>query len=312
MGTKDFFDLFKLDILKNSWLYFLLICWFVLFAYISFIAKFLPLSVISFLASAQKYLPQDNYWLVPIRIVLFLFWVLTFLLLKELYDRFRDYIKRVNLYKLTAESWNKDWIYNGKPKLFTSPTILRVNSSRAGCLYSKHLWRNFEMKFQMQFFPEKPFNYNYDRKLGLIFRAADLDNYFMLQISYDGSNKFLVIPHVRYQGMWDIMSNEEIGSSNKQGWLDVKLIVHNREVKLTIDTVGDFIWVLPTHVDINHIEDGIKKSENNLPKDNSGESFGAKITSLPKIDFQNSFGMIGFRAYLNEGADIKNLTVKKN
>lgn len=307
MGTRDFFDLFKLNILKNSWLYFFLILWFVLFSYIQLLSKFLPLSVIGFLAEVQKILPIEESWLIPLSILKILFWVLAFLLFKELYDRLKDYIKRGDSYNFTVRSWKRDWIYNGKPKLLNNPARLRINSSRAGCLLKKLLWKDLEIKFKMQFFIQKPFIYDYAENLGIIFRAKDLENYFMLQILRQG-NKFLARPHVRYEGMWEAMSDEEIGikKSNVGEWFKIKLKVQEQRAEINIEGVGEFVWILPTHVDINHIEDGMRKSNVGSTSD---ESFGAKKSFLPTIEFSDSFGMIGFRAHLNEGADIRDLDV---
>lgn len=76
---------------------------------------------------------------------------------------------------------------------------------------------------------------------------------------------------------------------------------------ISIDGVGDYKWHLPTHVDINLIEDGIKKNQNGTSE--SQDDFSAKTSSLPEIEFRESFGMIGFRAHLYQGADIKELTI---
>src|SRR3989344_7204144 len=149
MGTKDFLDLFKLNILKNSLLYFLLIGWFVLFSFLQFLCnKFLLPPIIELFANIQDYLPNDNDWVIPLRILRFIFWLLTFLVLKEVWNRFSTYRKRGETYEFTSDSWYKDWIFNGKTKILKEfPPTLRVNSSRAGCLLDRYIWKNFEMIF---------------------------------------------------------------------------------------------------------------------------------------------------------------------
>lgn len=314
MGTKDFFDLFKLSILKNSWLCLLLIFWLVSFAYIDTLANFLPQPIIGFLANIQRNLPQDESWLITIGILRFVFWVLSFLLFKELYERFKNFIKRGESYKFTSDSWNKDWIYNGKPKLLTDPLRLRINSSRAGCLYNARLWKNFEMEFQMRFLNYK-FRKRYDKNLGIILRADDLENYFMLEIFIDEAEDKRGIwlkPHVRYQGMWEAMSEDNISNQIPKkianlDWFKIKLIAKRNTIIFFIENDIEYKWFLPTHVDINHIESGIKDNQN---VSSSKEEFGDRISDLPRITFRNAFGMIGFRAHLYQGAEIKNLKIR--
>ncbi len=314
MGTKDFFDLFKLNILKNSRAYLFLIFWFILFAYIPFFVKFLPLSLISFLAEIQKNLPQADYWVIPSRAFIFIVWVLSAVLLIELYVRFKNFIKRGDSYSFTESSWNKDWTFNGKTNLLLDPLRLKVNSSRAGCLYNARLWKNFKMKFQMRFLNDGNFIQAYNQNIGIIFRAKDLENYFMLELLIH-ENEVWLKPHVRYQGMWEAMSEDRIlplGQSEpewirEREWFKVKLVVKENVVSLTMSDMNEYQWSLPTHVDINHIESGVKEKQS-VSADR--EEFGAKITDLPKIDFKDSFGMLGFRAHLYQGAEIKNLNIK--
>jgi len=303
MNTKDFFDLFKLNILKNSRIYLLLIVWFVVFAYIPFFVKLLPLFFISYLADIQKNLPQTDYLVIPLRALMFIFWVLSSVLFIELHNRFKNLKKRRSSYNFTSNSWNKDWIYNGRPKLLANPVALRINSSRAGCILKKYVWKNFEMKFKLQFCHPLAEN------LGIIFRAQDLENYFMVEIIKDGSNKLLVKPHIRYQGMWEYIKEETIINENAPDSFQIILTVKDLEVNLSIDSNNNFNWTLPTHVDINLIESGIR--EKKIVRENEVEQgFGAPINFLPNIDFRDSYGMIGFRANLVQGADIIGLSIK--
>lgn len=314
MGAKDFFDLFKLNILKNSWFYFLLTCWLIFFSYIPYLAVFLPLPVLKFLANIQNYLPEENFWLIPVGILKVVFSILSFLLLKELYDRLKAFIKRGDSYSLTEVSWNKDWIFNGKTKLLLDPLRLKINSSRAGCLYNGRLWKNFKMEFQMHFLNDNNFIQTYNQNIGIIFRAKDLENYFMFEVLIRENNVWLK-PHIRYQGMWEAMSEDRIlplGQNEpkwikEREWFRVKLVIKGNVVSLIMTDMSEYQWSLPTHIDINHIESGVKEKQS-VSADK--EEFGAKITDLPRIDFKDSFGMLGFRAHLYQGAEIKKLTIK--
>lgn len=298
----------KFSILKNSKIILFAIIWFLIFSYLSVFADFLPEKWLKLLAVLQeKYIPSKESWLIPFNILSLLVWIMVFILVKELVERISDYTKRGTLYRLTIQSWYKDWIYNGKTRFLQNPSRLRVNSSRAGCLLKKFLWKNFSMDFEIRFLD------GYSRNIGIIFRAWDLENYFMLEVKIE-NNCLWVKPHVRYQGMWDTMSDDIILEFNDgeppwlQEWLKVRLVVNGGAANLSIRDIEDYEWVLPSHVDINHIESGIR--ENNNLSSQQETNFGAKITYLPEIDFKNSFGMIGFRAHLNQGAEIKDLIIR--
>lgn len=327
MGTKDILTLFKISILKGGWLLFFALIWFLVFSYIPFIIKFIPQDFLNALEHFSKYLPDEKSWLVPFSILVPIVWILTFVLLKELVERFIDYTKRGTFYNLTVQSWYKDWIYNGKSKMILDPVRLRVNSSRAGCLLKKYLWKDFKMNFHMKFFnlEEDDIKFNYgDPCVGVVFRAVNLENYFMLEIRKRAvkvkienketeEHQITIKPHVRYFGMWETMSEEFIKKIDiDPGWFKVDLIVRDKDIILSLENIGDYKWFLPTHVDINHIEDGIRKNNNSgsEPENKSDVDFATKTQLLPEIEFKEAFGMIGFRAHLDQGADIKELTIK--
>jgi hypothetical protein len=73
------------------------------------------------------------------------------------------------------------WISNGKTKI-SNEGYLFVKSSRAGCLLKDNYWKDFKMSFEMMFkFDDK---FKKQKLFGLIFRAEDLDNYFMKQAHF--------------------------------------------------------------------------------------------------------------------------------
>lgn len=315
MGAKDYLSLFKISLLKGGWGLFLFVVWFGLLFYLPWIVKYLPPDFLKILGNIQLYIPDRKSWLVPYNILILFIWTLNFVLFKELLVRFTCYLKRGSFYHLTEQSWYKDWIYNGKVKFLQNPERLRINSSRAGCLLNRYFWKNFKMDFQMHFFYTKEIPWNsqhYEKNIGIIFRAKDLENYFLVEIIRSDGNKLYIKPHVRYQGMWDVMSEEEINylqsGAEIPEWLTVSLEVFENRVNLYFENFGKYQLHLPTHIDINHIESGVRENQNKATK--SEQEFAAKITNLPEIDFRTTYGMVGFRAHLYQGADIKNLIIK--
>jgi hypothetical protein len=293
MNTVDVIKLLKFKILKNKPLVLSLLIWFIILP---------PLLWPIFTNLIIDY--KDSFWIIPFNTAIVIVWIIVFMVLKELLEIIKNRKKRVNPYNLTKESWYKDWIYNGKSKILDQdPLTLEVTSSRAGCLLEKYLWRDFEMNFDM--------NFKYqDKNIGIIFRAEDLDNYFMIEV-IEQDKKIYIKPHIRYSGMWEIMSPDEIGSLNESesGTLKVELRLKGVTAELTIASMENYIWRLPTHVDTNHIEAGTKERQKDIKDSDSLNGIPTRIT--PEINFRNDYGRIGFRGYLSQGAHIKNLTIKK-
>ena len=42
------------------------------------------------------------------------------------------------------------------------------------------------------------------------------------------------------------------------------------------------------------------------------KQFGTKTSLLPTIEFRNTYGRVGFRVHLDQGADIRNLKINAN
>lgn len=309
-------DLFKFSVLKNSKIILFILLWFiVVFPILISVVQSLPREIIQILEHIQNKLDSSTFLLIKPEILALLLWILLFILVRELCEKAIDVSKRTRSYNFTSSSWHKDWIYNGKTRLRSNSSILRVNSSRSGCLLAKYTWYNFKLNFKMRFLKQEDFVRQNDRHVGIIFRAKDLENYFMLEIMIL-NNCVCVKPHVRYQGMWDTMSEDKIcGEFNHEpswfsDWLDVNMIVKDNQAKLSINNSKEYEWHFPTHVDINHIESGIRETANTHSEQDVNFA-AAKVAYLPEIDFRKNFGMIGFRAHLDQGADIKDLKISK-
>ena len=96
MTIKEFSDFFKLNIIKNSSLYFWLIVWLFLFGYINILLHiFLQhnLFLLQLLAKIQEFIPDINSWPIPFEVLRFLAWILFFVLIRELVGEIRKILK---------------------------------------------------------------------------------------------------------------------------------------------------------------------------------------------------------------------------
>jgi len=239
----------------------------------------------------------------PIRIALFfLLLVLLFLLLKDLFRWVYIFGKKNKIYVFNSKDWPNKWIFNGKTELIDK-TYLFIKSSRAGCLLKDYYWKDFRMSFEMKF---KTDNFRPQKAIGLIFRAEDLDNYFMIEIGqefYDSKSGLKA--HVRYKGGWELTSIEE-NIFNFSDFTKVSLEVKDDTARVFLKDDPIFEWTLPTHVDVNHIESGVK-DEGEETKNITVRAFAGHVQEIP---FRLKFGLVGFRAYMKHGAIIRGLKIE--
>lgn len=219
----------------------------------------------------------------------------------------KQYIKRgKSKFTFDPKSWPHGWVFNGRPEVVGDE--LCVQRSRAGLLLEKITWKNFKMSFEMKFDSNK-----YPREhVGIIFRARDLDNYFMLEIRGEGNGG--IAPHIRYKSGWEMTEEVTMDENNKINFSDfkkVRLEVIEETAKLFYENKDIFHWILPTHADVNHYETGVKDSDEHKGE---GAIFLAKNlfgNHVQKIPFRIDYGMVGFRAhYQNQGAIIRNLLIE--
>lgn len=241
----------------------------------------------------------------PIRVVAFFYiLILAFILIESFWKWFESLDKRNKTYKFRSQDWPSEWIFNGAPESISIPELF-VKSSRAGCLLENYIWKNFKMTFELNFLD------NLYKHVGIIFRAVDLDNYFMLEIMQDSphhdtpdeGNKSGIKPHVRYRGGWELFYFEEKDFDFSE-FVKVTLEVKENTAYLYYKDALIFTWILPTHVDVNHIEAGVR--QNNIT-----ESTGKAVTEIvQRILFKEKYGMIGFRAHPGQGAIIRGLKIE--
>jgi len=265
-----------------------------LFSFVLAIILFWLLDAISQLK--PFYLLFVPYFPLSTTIIKFITWLVIFHLVKKGVNKVEEFRRRGKSYAFNNKNWEREWIFNGQSYTLPDPSRIVIYSSRAGCLLEKYVWKDFVMSFEMKLLENSP-----QKNMGIIFRAKDLENYFMLEIFLrDNENKIYVKPHVRSQGAWEFIQETFVGNFDLLQFQKVKLRVDNVRVHFYISGNKVFEWYLPTHLDINHIEAGVQGS--------SDETTSRGI--IPRIDFRNRYGKIGFRAYPGQGAECKNLNIK--
>lgn len=232
----------------------------------------------------------------------FIIWIFIFLLAKNLFDYIFPSIQifyKNKKYIFTNQDWPNKWVSQGGIKVSSAPSSLIIENSNSGCLL-KRKWKNFEMKFDMMF--ESSTSYN---RLGIIFRADNLENYFMLQLegqkNNNGGCKLIINPHIRWQGKWDIYHDNTLLSHSSikyDEFFRVKLLANKQIINLYINDQLAYEWILPSHVEAKY------KQYETL----TSNEYGLELNVVP-IPFRLKYGKIGFRADRKEKAVIRGLEV---
>ncbi|MBI4157976.1 hypothetical protein HY502_03955 [Candidatus Woesebacteria bacterium] len=253
--------------------------------------------------------PDINLY-IPDSILNFLFFldiVFFLMVIVRIMDWFKQLAKHgKKKYVFDPKSWPSGWIFNGRPEV--SGDELFVQRTRAGLLLEEKIWKNFKMSFEMKFDKDK-----YPREhVGIVFRARDLDNYYMLELR--GEENGGIAPHIRYKSGWEMTEEVKMGESDKFDFSDfkkVRLQVVEGVAMLFYENKDVFHWILPTHADVNHYEAGVKDSNEHKNEDAvllTKNLFGNHVQKIP---FRISYGMVGFRAhYQNQGAIIRKLQIE--
>jgi len=232
----------------------------------------------------------------------FLLLVFTFILCKEIIDWIRVQLNKDKIYIFNSKDWPNKWVFNGKTEL-TKEGYLFVKSSRAGCLLKNYYWKDFRMSFEMKcsIDDSRP-----QKVVGFIFRAEDLDNYFMIEIGQGDPTPGLKA-HVRYKGGWEQTSIEG-KTFDFSEFTRISLEVKEDTVRVLLKNTPIFNWILPTHVDVNHVESGVRDTAKKEKQESI--TVGAVSGHVQRIPFRLEQGLVGFRAHLKHGAIIRNLEIK--
>lgn len=277
--------------------------WFLCGGFILWITKYLKLLI---------FCCHRNYFFLiktpdPIKIASFFLLLITlFYFVKLLYKK---YITIGFNKDKTFPDKNSDrpdsWKFNGGSRFKTE--VLVINSSRAGCLLENCYWKNFNMSFEVKF---EENSIQKQKLFGVIFRAKDLDNYFMMEIGCRPEKDIKAIkPHVRFKGGWEELAMKKIDRfdfSPETVFRKFKLRVIGSTVDLDYEGEEVFSWELPTHVDVNHYESGVSEERNEEKRD-----MFLYQGHVQKIPFRLDYGLVGFRSHWNHApAIIKNLIIK--
>lgn len=287
---------------------------------------------------------------------LIVLWVLAVLLPLTLYffqtiaDHF-PFFERTR--KFVPEDCLNNLIYQGRVDKVGDDGI-RITDSGFGVLWKNYYWKDFLATFIFDFedlkistediylptdqpirngktdvvFVEKKVIKPLNNYIGFIFRALDLDNYFMVSIGikqtisknnkgqtkkeeYVYLEKLVITPHIRVDGKWEVFSPKLYPDDNistqrvvlKKGDNTCYCRVQGSYLVLGINSKEEiFKWNLPTNSRVNYIEEDRKQL-----KDSSGFTFGNSTT----ISFRNTYGMIGFRAYGEEHVIVKEINITR-
>ncbi len=268
--------------------------------------------------------------------VLLLVWILVVFLpilwnlIQEITDVFSAYEKSR---KFFLDDCLNNLTFQGRVEKI-SKRGFRITSSDSGALIKYYYWKNFSIDFVFNFEKFKTsVEFGYTRKrresnvaekieyltnnnwFGFVFRALDLNNYFMIAIGIkdlNGSNavsgqkkQLWIVPHVRVDGNWDILTHEIYPMNaetafNEKKPHEVNILVNKNKLELSFKEIGEkpFVWNLPSNYRANW---PVKE------KEIIGEKYGFGDESI--IRFRDTYGMIGFRCYGDENVIISNIEV---
>lgn len=106
-------------------------------------------------------------------------------------------------------------------------------------------------------------------------------------------------PHLRLGGDWDAPINNIDNNKTTMSGIIIKLKIEvkNETVKIYINRIHTFEWIIPTHV-----EPWMKQHARK-------ESDGVSKTIIPELYFRNQAGMFGLRCYGDQRVLIHSLKI---
>ena len=226
----------------------------------------------------DRYSPLGLIDLFPGQLATYLLWLLTTVWVDSIIVQVYKWSRSWQAYKFSKEDWGKKWLSEGGSTVVEN--IIHVKSCNSGILLSRFYWKNFQLTFDLELILDR---------VGIIFRAQNLSDYFMVEIVSDE-----IRPYVRVGGNWQFLGSHSLkdGVSGKSK-VDITVIDENLTLKINSKEV--FRWVFPTNVDINILQEDKTNQDSEL---------------IPKIGFRVSYGMIGFRCYPGQEANIHDLSVR--
>lgn len=217
---------------------------------------------------------RDNYvtiWLISLTIIVIVLAVWLLILNKRFLFGFSDYFKnRLEL----------NWDYVGPWKIIDDNTLMVTGSDEGGITKKGTDWENYSLSFKAKITSSC---------LGVIVRARDLNNYYMIQI-----NKNAIVPHYRIsypqiiKKSTDPLTPPEI--QMQVGWqvYNDSIVYLNRDL---IDWFNVSIVVRGQSISLKINQDTIFQKD--------------LFLQIPK-------GKIGFRCHSSESAQIRDVKLRLN
>lgn len=260
-------------------------------------------------------------------------WLITYLYIRKwLLLRVRPSIHKItgrrilgNTFSLNLSRFDQEWEFQGNIKIINKGLV--ISNTPSGCIIKNSFWdtkiwddfsATFQVSFKNYFSLENDFvqpkdpryirhvlmakKVQFRQLLGIIFRAQNLDDHFMLGIMIVG-NYLIFRPHVRVAGNLDIplhnSPNSIFAFQRRNKEFQFKLLVSKNEVKLYLRQGREwqrcYYWLIPSFY------------KTNLNEAQSDPNISGIITR--KIPFKNAPGLFGFRNYGNELAIINSLNI---
>ena len=197
--------------------------------------------------------------------------------------------------KIISIAVSSDWEFQGlfvKKEKDDRESFYLANSD-LGCVIRNKVWRNYEMKLDFWVSSKNKYQKGWYKNdylsgFGVIVRAQDLKNYYMIKIDGEG-----IKPHMRRHGYWEThkpIDDWELKQDDCNSWIPLEVIVKNDNVVIKINGRRVGAYILPIDAAV--------------PPVSEEEPF--LLTS--SIPFRK-YGSVGFRAAGNEEVYISNLDV---
>lgn len=238
------------------------------------------------------------------------YWILLLLLLSSFYASvllltIKDFFMNNRAYVWDHKYFLKDWVFQGSIVVDRDgqQDVLKIKTSEIGAVIKNRSWRNFTLTFDFKIptkisYGDPPNENQLERGFGIIYRAKDLNQYYMLKVDKTG-----YLPHIKNYQYWEnngpTVTTKKLGPSILDSWVNVKLVMKNDILFIKIGS-DEFNLYLPTHSIV---------SRENFPtrKDSEGE-----FKPNPYASIKYYSGTVGFRSYPLEEVYIKNLQVVSN
>lgn len=192
-----------------------------------------------------------------------------------------------------------EWDFQGNVLLDEKKQAIHLVQSDLGMIIKNREWKNFSMNFEFKILSKPLFSQEDEEKnqfrrgFGIIYRAKQLGQYYMIKIDESG-----ISPHVRNLywenngPLWKI----NFTKSDLDTWTQVKIKVVENILNISIKG-NNHTFSLPTHSNAHR--------DKKYPYDDEMES-----RPFSPISFRNS-GSVGFRSAPLEEVFIRKILIKK-